>query len=130
MAFEKFGKAALLRSGAISLSSATSSHRAASRMIASMKLQRGLMTPMGGPLVWHAAFDAIEKLENAHPQLAGRSRGAPQLEYPWASASGEVLSPSRHLPIALQLANPRSKLAMHVLDFASKLDRNFDRIFP
>lgn len=48
MAFEKFAKAALLRSGAVSLSFATSSHKAASRMVASMRRQKGLMAPMSG----------------------------------------------------------------------------------
>jgi hypothetical protein len=55
MVFEKFAKAALLRSGAITLTWAVSNHRAASRMLAAMRLQRGLMAPMGGPKVWHDA---------------------------------------------------------------------------
>ena len=51
MAFEKFAKAALLRTGAITLASSQASHRAASAMVAAMRIQRGLMAPMGGPLV-------------------------------------------------------------------------------
>ncbi len=51
MVFEKFAKAALLRSGAVQLSFAMRSHRAASCMVATMLLQKGLMAPMGGPYV-------------------------------------------------------------------------------
>jgi hypothetical protein len=47
MVFEKFAKAALLRSGAITLGWAEGSRRAASRMLAAMRLQRGLMDPIG-----------------------------------------------------------------------------------
>lgn len=100
MTFEKFGKAALLRSGSIVLASAKTSHRAASRMVATMRLQKGLMAPMGGPHVWHAAFEVVEALENAHPQLAGKAPGTPQLEYPWESPSGTIHWPERDLPVA------------------------------
>ncbi|MBI2389527.1 MAG: hypothetical protein HYV09_08015 [Deltaproteobacteria bacterium] len=129
MTFEKFGKAALLRSGAIALTTARTSHKAASRMIATMRLQRGLMAAMGGPYAWHAAFEVVEALENAHPQLAGRAPGTPQLEYPWETATGAIQWPERDLDIAARLANPRSGLAAHVVDFATKLDRHFDAIF-
>jgi hypothetical protein len=116
MVFEKFAKAALLRSGAVTLASAKTSHKAASRMVA----------PMGGPHVWHAAFEVVEALERAHPSVA---RGAPQLEYPWEAADGGVRWPARDLAIAARLGNPRSNLAAHVAEFALKLDRHFDLIF-
>src|SRR5450432_740998 len=60
MAFEKFAKAALLRSGSITLASARSSHRAATLMVAAMKLQRDLIKPIGGRYLWHAAFEVVE----------------------------------------------------------------------
>jgi hypothetical protein len=82
MAFEKFAKAALLRSGAITYAAARSSRRAASTMIASMRRQKALIAPIGGPLVWSAAFEVVETLERAQPSMA---QGAAQLEYPWAS---------------------------------------------
>lgn len=126
MAFEKFAKAALLRSGSIVLASARSSHKAASRMLAAMRIQRGLMASMGGPHVWHAAFEVVEALERAHPSLA---QGAAQLEYPWETAAGDVHWPARDLAIAARLGNPKSNLAAHVIDFATKLDRQFDVIF-
>jgi hypothetical protein len=126
MVFEKFAKAALLRSGAVTLASAKTSHKAASRMVAAMRVQRGVMAPMGGPHVWHAAFEVVEALERAHPSVA---RGAPQLEYPWEAADGGVRWPARDLAIAARLGNPRSNLAAHVAEFALKLDRHFDLIF-
>lgn len=129
MTFEKFGKAALLRSGSITLITARTSHKAASRMVAAMKLQRGLMAPMGGPHVWHAAFDVVEALENAHPQVAGRAPGTPQLESPWETATGVIQWPEHDLPTCARLSNPHSNLTTHLLDFATKLDRHFDAIF-
>lgn len=127
MAFEKFAKAALLRSGAITYTAARSSHKAASTMIAAMRLQKALIAPIGGPLVWSAAFEVVETLERAQPSMA---QGKAQLEYPWETANGLVEWPARHLPIAIKLANPNSTLAAHVIDFAGKIERNFDTIFP
>lgn len=126
MVFEKFAKAALLRSGSITLTAATKTHKAASRMVATMRIQRGLMAPMGGSLIWHAAFEVMEALERAHPSVA---RGNAQLEYPWETNAGVVFWPARDLDIAARLGNPKSNLAAHLSDFASKLDRNFDAIF-
>lgn len=127
MAFEKFAKAALLRSGAITYAAARSSHKAASTMITAMRLQKALIAPIGGPLVWSAAFEVVETLERAQPSMAQR---AAQLEYPWETANGVVQWPAGHLPLAIKLANPNSTLAAHVIDFAGKLERNFDTIFP
>jgi len=126
MVFEKSTKAALLRSGAITFAAARSSHKGASRMIAAMRLQRGLMTPMGGPHVWHAAFEVVEALERAQPSLA---QGGAQLEYPWEETTG-IKWPERDLVIAARLGNARSNLAAHVSKFANQLDRHFDSIFP
>jgi hypothetical protein len=129
MTFEKYGKAALLRSGSIALKTAQTSHKAASRMVAAMRVQKDLMAPMGSPYAWHAAFEVIEALENAHPQLAGRAPGTPQLEYPWEAVGGAVRWPERDLAIASKLGNPQSTMAAHVIDFATKLDRHFNAIF-
>ena len=37
---------------------------------------------------------------------------------------------ARYLPIAVKLANPKSTLALHVIDFVIKLERCFDIVFP
>lgn len=127
MVFEKFAKAALLRSGAVTLGWAESTHRAASIMLRAMVLQRGVMDPMGGPNVWHDVLWAVEALERAHPSLA---QGGPQLEYPWLSVAGIVQWPSRDLAIAASMGNADSNLATRVMQFASLLGQRFDRIFP
>ena len=129
MAFEKFAKAALLRSGSIAYSDAKSSHKGASRMVAAMRVQKKLMAPFGGPHIWTAVFEVIEELERAQPSLAKAHQG-PQLEYPWQSSAGTVQWPGQDLPIASRFANPSSKLVLHVLDFAEKFKVLFNSIFP
>lgn len=126
MTFEKLAKDALLRSGAVSVEWATGTHRSASHLVRVLRLQRGIMAPLGGPLVWQDALWAVDALERGHPTL---SAGGPQLEYPWLAA-GNVRWPARDLPIAQSLANPRSNLAARLLQFASKLTDRFDQIFP
>jgi len=127
MVFEKFAKAALLRSGAVTRGWAEGTHRGASHMLRAMRLQRGLMEPMGGAKVWHDVLWAVEALERAHPAVA---RGAPQLEYPWETATGLVQWPARDLPLAASMGNPASNLTTRVVQFASLLGQRFDRIFP
>jgi hypothetical protein len=89
--------------------------------------QRGLMKPMGGPKVWHDVLWAVDALEQAHPALAN---GAPQLEYPWVTATGVVQWPARHLAVAASMGNPASNLTTRLVQFALLLARRFDEIFP
>lgn len=72
----------------------------------------------------------MEALERANPSVAKRAGGGPQLEYPWQSTTGGIHWPARDLAIAAKLGNPKSNLAAHLNDFAAKLDRNFDGLFP
>jgi hypothetical protein len=125
MAFEKFAKAALLRSRSTTYATAKGSHKAASTMVAVMWRQRGAL--IGGRFRWSAALGVMEELERAQPSLA---KGAAQLEYPWEDSSSIVRCPARDLPLAFKLANPNSTLALHVIEFASWLDQHFDTVFP
>ena len=127
MAFEKLAKAALLRSGAADVAWASSTHRSASHMIRALRLQRGVMAPIGGPLVWQDVLWAVETLEQVHPAL---SQGGPQLEYPWEMPNGDIGWPARDLAIARAFGNPQSNLGVRILRFASILAERFDRIFP
>jgi hypothetical protein len=127
MAFEKLAKAALLRSGAVDVAWATRTHRAASHMLRALRLQRGLMAPIGGPLVWQDVLWAVETLEQVHPSLVD---AGPQLEYPWEQPNGAIAWPERDLAIASSLRNPKSNLGGRILQFASVLAERFDRIFP
>lgn len=128
MCFEKFAKAALLRSGAVAVQKATSTHVAASKMVRLLRVQQP--KALGGPWPWESVLDVVESLERAHPSYPEvRSRG-PHLEYPWASAeTGHVCWPAAHLEIARRLGST-STLGDRVLKFAALLDRNFDEIFP
>jgi hypothetical protein len=127
MTFEKLGKAALLRSSAVSLEWAKTTHAAASRMLLVMQRQRGLFAPMGGPQVWQDVLWTVATLERAHPQLA---QGAPQLEYPWETPTGAIQWPARDLAIAAALSDPRRGFGARVARFASLLAERFDQIFP
>jgi hypothetical protein len=127
MTFEKLAKAALLRSGAVDVAWASRTHRAASHMLRALRLQRGLMAPLGGPLVWQDVLWAVDALEQVHPSVA---QGGPQLEYPWEQTNGTIAWPARDLAIARALGNPKSNLGARVLQFAATLVERFDRIFP
>ena len=124
MAFEKFAKAALLRSGQTPVTLGT--HKAASRMVLAMRRQRGLIAPLGGPWAWSDVFNLIDELEQAHPSVAV---GGPMLEYPWEDANGAIQWPARDLAIAKRLARPGSNLGGRALNFAKQLDDRFDQIF-
>jgi hypothetical protein len=127
MVFEKFAKAALLRSSAVSLEWARTTHAAASRMLLVMQRQRGLLAPMGGPQVWQDVLSTVVSLERAHPQLA---QGGPQLEYPWETPAGAIQWPARDLAIAAALGSPQRNLGTRVMRFAALLAERFDQIFP
>jgi hypothetical protein len=95
-------------------------------MLRALRLQRGLMAPVGGPRVWEDVLWAVEALEQAHPSLV---QGGPQLEYPWDQGDGTVGWPARDLAIARSLGNPKSNLGGRVLRFATALVERFDSIF-
>ncbi|KYG06526.1 hypothetical protein BE21_34225 [Sorangium cellulosum] len=128
MVFEKFAKAALLRSGAVTLDWARGSHGAASRMLLALRQQRRLLEPLGGTKVWEDVLWVVSTLEQAHPQLAPPE--GPQLEYPWEDARAEIRWPARDLQIATALGDPRKNLATRVLRFAMLLSDRFDDVFP
>ena len=129
MVFEKLAKAALLRSGAVSVGYASSSHRAASQLVATLKRNRLALGLFGTPFTWDAVAQLVQELERVHPSLA-RAHGGPQLEYPWESPAGGVFWPERDLPVALRLGASTSTIAIHALAFAKKLASHFDVIFP
>ena len=131
MVFEKLAKAALLRSGAVTVAWAQGTHAAASRMVMVMLRERGRIAPLGGPQAWQHVLSVVARLENAHPQVAARlGPGSPQLEYPWEAVGGAIQWPARDLAVAASLGTPRNNLGAHVLRFASLLAERFDQIFP
>jgi len=94
MVFEKFAKAALLRQGAVPLANVRGSHKAASRLLHAIRIQKSLSALFGGTKVWEDVLWFVGALEAAHPQLA--QAGAPQLEYPWEHVDGRIQWPAAH----------------------------------
>jgi hypothetical protein len=129
MALEKIAKAWLLRTGQIDLAGATSSHLAASRMVALLKRDRRRLATLGygDAYAWKDVLPLVQELERAHPQLA---EGGAQLEYPWEQPDGSIAWPARDLSLALRLGDPRSTEAARLLRFARQLSEQFEAIVP
>lgn len=113
MVFEKFAKAALLRQGAVPLATVRQSHKAASRLLHAIRIQKSLSARLGGTKVWEDVLGFVGALEAAHPQLA--QAGASQLEYPWEHVDGRIQWPAAHLQVARTLGNATSNLGPRVL---------------
>lgn len=128
MVFEKFAKAALLRQGSVPRSTVTTSHKAASRMLRSLRRQKRAFASLGGARVWEDVLWVIDALEAAHPQLAPPE--GPQLEYPWENVRGDIQWPARDLHVARALGDPKRGLAPRLLRFAELLGQQFDALFP
>lgn len=130
MVFEKLAKAALLRSSQMTVRMATSSHRAASRMVAQLKRNRSKLKALGAgdAYAWKDVLPVVTELERAHPQLA---EGGPQLEYPWEDEGEErVCWPAKDLPIARRLGMANDLTGARLLKLAGEIARTFDRVFP
>jgi hypothetical protein len=121
MVFEKLAKAYYARNGTVA-----ASHRAASHLFAILKRH-----PSGTRLL--AECPSVEQfvmqLEAAQPSVAGRQM--PCLEYPWEDVtSGTVRWPGRHLPLVHRVKDPRDRVGLDCLRFASALEKQIDAIAP
>jgi hypothetical protein len=116
MVFEKLGKAAYARAGNV----VPRTHQAASLLFGML-----LRHPAGEALlqVNGNVRQFVIELEAAHPQVARRQpQPWPQLEYPWEDpAAGTVFSPARDLPLARRVRDPKDRIALDCLKFASAL---------
>lgn len=94
MVFEKMAKAAPLRSLQMTVAKAHGSHRAASRMVAVLKRNRGMLRTLGGGDVyaWKDVLPIVTEFERARLQL---SEGGPQLEYPREDGATKTRSSGR-----------------------------------
>jgi hypothetical protein len=140
MVFEKFAKAALLKTGT-PLTNLAKSHHVASHLIQTLALNPALLTVLGGsnPAVWRAAFPLVLELENAHPATrfdpATRKaipRAFPEmLEFPWEDPhSKDIRWPAKDLPIAQRFASPTSTDLTQLLKFAQALSTQHSALFP
>ena len=125
MVFEKLAKAAYSRSGLV----VPKTHRAASHLFAVLPRH-----PSGQALLQARpnVQQFIMQLEAAHPSIAGRQVPPwPQLEYPWEDASNSTVQyPARDLSLARRVQDPKDRIALDCLKFASALEKDMDTIFP
>lgn len=128
MVLEKLGKAALLRSGQITLAKATSSHAVATRMVQILANDKRGCSRLGWkPVVVSVQLaPLVARLERAQPQLAS---GGPGLEYPWEDPTGAVLWPARDLDVAKEFG-PKRSAGLFVHRFSRDLCARFDAVFP
>lgn len=131
MTFEKLAKAALARRGTMP----PKSHDVASRLLALLELTPG-GTSLPGVSIG-LVFDAVRELEMAQPAVVKKAMDVhgvpqyPQLEYPWENPSTHLIEwPTRDLPIAKRIADPKDRVGQHLLKFARALEGQFDTLFP
>lgn len=127
MVMEKLSKAALLRSGQLTVQSAQASHTAAVTMMRALASNYRACKRLGyrattvRDLVW-----LVDELERSHPSIA---RTGPHLEYPWLSDRGDVCWPAKHLGVVKNF-QVESSYGTKLLLFAKQLAERFDQVFP
>jgi len=125
MVYEKLAKAAYARAGTFP----PRSHKAASHLF--VLLQRH---PAGKQLLTASpnVQQFIAELENAHPAVADRQTPPwPQLEYPWEDAETEsVMYPEANLYLVRRVLNPKDRIAVDLLKFATALEQQLEAIVP
>ena len=128
MALEKLGKAALLRSGQITIERARSSHAAASSMVQQLARNPRAYRRLGykPDVVRWTLAPLVDSLERCHPT---RTPGGPHLEYPWQASSGEIQWPAKHLEV-VKAFRPTSTSVSRLYAFVETLSNRFDQVFP
>ena len=125
MVFEKLAKAAYARGGNV----VPRSHRAASMLFLMLDRHPAANTMLSAS---HNVRQFVAQLEDAHPAIAGRQIPPwPQLEYPWEDeVTGVVLCPTRDLYLVRRVQDPRDRIALECLRFASALEKQLTTIIP
>jgi len=128
MILEKLGKAALLRSGQITVEKARSTHAAASAMMQQLGRNARACKRLGYQpgTVRDYLVPLVDRLERSQPAL---TPGGPHLEYPWEASSGEIQWPAQHLEVA-KAFRPTSSYGVRLFAFADQLCARFDQVFP
>jgi hypothetical protein len=127
MTFEKLGKAALLRSGAMAIDTARSSHKGAVRMVQLVARDKHACRRLGWkPENVKRLVPIVDELERAQPALA---KNSPCLEYPWEDPRGNVQWPARHLPLLHSFKAKRGNHGIQLLKFGKGLCTKFDEVF-
>lgn len=125
MVFEKLAKAAYARSGA----AVPHDHGVAMRLFGVLlRHPAGAKILQAGPSV--RAF--VLQLEAAQPSIAKKMpQPCPQLEYPWEDpVRCTVHCPATDLPLVERIKNPRDRIALDCLKFASAVEKQLFTIVP
>ena len=130
MTLEKLAKAALLRSGAITVDRARRTHAAALAMVQVLSRNpRACARLRWKPaVVQHQLAPIVHDLERAQPALAPAN--TPCLEYPWEDPNGTVRWPARHLPLLRWFRPATGGAGVMLFQFAKDLRDRFDQVFP
>lgn len=128
MVLEKLAKAALLRSGQLTIEKAKGSHSAASTLIHVIGNNKRTCERLGlvPATVRKLLAPVVDQLERAHPAL---SPGGPYLEYPWETPSGNIQWPAAHLEVAGRFG-PKSVEGQRLFDLTERLCSRFTHAFP
>lgn len=128
MVFEKLAKAALLRSGQLTIERARGSHSAASTLIHQIGNNKRICERLGlvPSTVRKLLAPVVDQLEKSHPAL---SPDGPYLEYPWETLSHEIQWPDAHLEVA-QRFRPKRVEGQRLFDLAERLCSRFEQAFP
>ena len=125
MVFEKLAKAAFARAGLV----VPKNHQVATRLF--LMLTRH---PSGKAIltVYPNVEQFITDLENAHPAVAGKQIPPwPQLEYPWEdTATGIIQYPAQHLYLVRRVQDPKDRITLDCLKFASAMEKQLTSIIP
>jgi len=118
MTTEKLGKAALLRSGTVSVDRLGRTHKAFVSFLQlaarNHNLQRGF-SMRGQQLRLHiqGVLPIAHQIERLAPTL---SQDGPNAEYPWKTPSGEVLAPACYVfPVAEELRGPEGRKLLKLI---------------
>lgn len=128
MVLEKLAKAALLRSGQITVDHAKGTHRAASTLLFQLGRNKRACEQLGLAIgtVRHRLAPLVDRLEASQPALAG---DGPCLEYPWETPSGEIRWPAQHLEVARKFG-PKSQEGQLLFELSLRLCERFEQAFP
>ena len=125
MVFEKLGKATFARAGNV----VPRSHQVASRLFLLLKrYPAGNLLLLASPQV----EQFVRELENAHPAIVGNNSPPwPQLEYPWEDTeSNTVMYPAKDLYLIRRITDPKDRIALDSLKFASALVQQLIAMVP
>jgi hypothetical protein len=132
MVLEKLGKAALLRSGMMTVARAEGTHQAATTMMQVISGSRRLCARLGfnREYVRHILTPMVGQLESLNPSVARRRGGqGPWLEYPWLDHADEVRWPAQHLPGLGNFRPRHAGKAVLLFEVSRTLCDRFDAVF-